>query len=214
MSRRVTLLLLMVLSAASIAWAALVLFADETQRRHRDMIAAIHAQRSPVALAAITTAIVDIEHAMRRVPCSMPLSKQRVLLLAYATDRFMQSGMLEDADNRLDQTHTALQEQLVCAPMDGKAWLDLATIAVHREGFTAAAAHAYRMSARVAPGESWLAQKRLEFALKFRALFDDAALDVAGHDIVVLQLAHPIRMHALLKLAEVKTPEELAALFH
>ena len=210
---REKLSLWVVLSIISIVWASLALFADLTQRSHRDLVAALGTNPSSITLSDATAAIADIERALRVVPCNMPLSKQRVLLLAYVTDQLMRSGTLQQADDALDQTHVALKNQLSCTPMDGKAWLDFAIVTVHREGFSSAAAQAYAMSARVAPGESWLAQKRLEFALAFRPLLDASARQIAQHDIIVLQHAHPIRMQAILKIAGLESATSLQALF-
>ena len=106
-----------------------------------------------------------------------------------------------------------LAAHLSCSPTDGKAWLDFATIDIYREGFTPKAAAAYRMSQRVAPGESWLAQKRLLFALQFHDLLTPADIRVAQQDIAVLKRAHPNRMKDVLTDAGIADEASLSALF-
>ncbi len=213
MMSRSTLLLFVALAIASIAWSFITLYATATQYRHRDLIATMLANKTPLAIADVNASIADIEHTMHIAACNIPLSNQLMLLLVYSTDLHLHMGGLLEADDALEEAHAAMENHLSCAPRDGKAWLDFAMIQVQREGFSDAANYAYAMSARVAPGESWLAQKRLDFAVKFQPIMTASAKKIALRDIAVLQLAHPIRMQAVLKRAALKTPDELTALF-
>ena len=212
MSRR-QVSLFVVLAIAAIGWSAPTLLVQSIRLQHHQLFADMRSGVTPVDPVYVAKAIADYVWVRGLPPCNLAIHRNLVLLSAYQTDWALNVGDIDTADTALDQTNDTLTSLLSCAPADGKAWLDLAMITTYREGFTSHALVAYKMSARVAPGESWLAQKRLEFALKFRPLFDAPATEISRHDIAVLQIAHPIRMKAVLKLAALKTPEELAALF-
>ena len=83
----------------------------------------------------------------------------------------------------------------------------------YREGFNKRSLNAYKMSQQVSPGESWLAEKRLLFAVKFRPLFDAPALEAARKDIATLERAAAFRLKNVFKAANVNSVEDLYALF-
>jgi hypothetical protein len=161
----------------------------------------------------ITSAIADYEHTTAALPCNAALNTELSLLRARHTDNAMLESDTTQADAALEQMQPQLGALLACTPMNGKAWLDFAILTTYNEGFTARARGAYAMSAYVAPGESWLAEKRLIFALKFRPLLDASARAVAVADLRVLEHAHPNRMNAVIKESEVSGAPELYALF-
>lgn len=197
----------------SCAWATAALLAQSARLDHRGLVAAIRTGETLPENAGLDRAIATDERALRVAPCDIALRRDLLVLLAQQSDRAMLSPDISAADTALTRTQDTLAALLACAPMDGNAWLDFAKVSIFRQGFTAEAAGAYRMSATVAPGESWLAEKRLLFALKFRPLLDGKDREVARHDIAVLKRAHPNRMSAIMKAAKAETPDDLSALF-
>lgn len=202
-----------VVCLASVAWAVLALFEQSVHINHRELVAAVRSGAKLPLRPTLTDAVARETRALALQPCGMALHRDRLLLLGYQSDAAMLSPDIAAADVVLTHTQAALAALLSCTPMDGKAWLDFAMLRIYREGFTPRAADAYAMSARVAPSESWLAEKRLFFALKFRPLLDAKARQVALRDLEVLKRAHPNRMSAVMKLAAVSSPEALQALF-
>ena len=210
---RPRLMVVLGLGACACLWVASVLIVDFARLDHRGLIQDIRAQESMPPLKMVQAAIVDYERGLRYVPCSAALHSERGLLLAYVADKAMASPDMDAADEALARMQEALSAQLACTPNDGKAWLDSAQMMIHREGFTERARAAYAMSAEVSPGESWLAQKRLLFALQFRLLLDAPSRAVAVRDITVLEHAHPNRINAVMAAANVDSAEALRGLF-
>lgn len=206
-------ILFIALCGLSGCWATLALYVQTVQIEHWSTIKSIRTGSEPIDNQMLDRAVVDYARALRLMPCNASLYRDMVLLWAQKTDIALNQDDLQNADNVLAQTQAALMSQLACAPRDGKAWLDLAMIIAHREGFTAAALADYKMSATVAPKESWLAQKRLLFAVAFKPLLDTPGLLIAQNDINVLTRAHPNRIHAVMKAAQVETHEDLQAIF-
>lgn len=202
-----------VLAISSCIWAAMAITAQYVRLEHRSLIAEIRQNTAVVTLPELDTAIAKYEHALQFVPCNAGLYKDISLLTAYGTDIAMAQNM-EDDNYYLAKTLDTLESLVACSPMDGKAWLDIATLNNFYEGFTDNSLNAYKMSQRVTAGESWLAQKRLLFALQFLPLFDKEALAAARSDIATLQRAHPNHLTSILKAAEVKKVDELYGLFY
>lgn len=204
-----------VLSAASALWAYFAISAQSLSFRHYDLITAIRsgaAEEMPKQ-AEVDAAIVEYELAVRQIPCNVALYTELALLSAQGVDLAMAKPYTEGVDGYLEKTMDTLAAQLACTPTDGKAWLDYALSGIYREGFTERSLEAYKLSARVTPGESWLAEKRMLFALKFRPFFDKEALAAAQNDLTTLERAHPNRMAAVLKSAELDSADELRVLF-
>ena len=210
---RPRLIVVLCLGVSACLWVTSVLIVDFARLDHRGLLQAIRNQEVMPPLKVVQAAIADYERGLRYVPCSAALHSERSLLLAYVADKAMASPDMDAADDALARMQEALSAQLACTPNDGKAWLDSAQMLIHREGFTERARSAYAMSAQVAPGESWLAQKRLLFALQFRLLLDAPSRAVVAHDILVLEHAHPNRMSAVMAAAEVDSAEALRDLF-
>jgi hypothetical protein len=192
-------------SALALLWCAVALTVSGTRFQNRNVIEAIRDGKT-LSTQMLNDAISSYASTTHMAPCNAGLHTDMALLLGAGADAV-------DDDAPLAHMQEELATHLSCSPTDGKAWLDFATIDVYREGFTNTALGAYRMSAQVAPGESWLAEKRLFFALQFRALFDAPAMQVARADIAVLKRAHPNRLSEVLKVADIKDTPALEALF-
>lgn len=198
---------------ASCLWALTVLFAASIRFEHKGMVDMIRNGQQYKQPEKIEEALLSISGAMRIIPCTTELSDDYLLLRAYDADLALSSENEERADLALASMEEAAGQRLGCTPRDGKVWLDLATIVTLHEGFSKRALADYKMSARVAPGESWLAQKRLEFALKFRPMLDQEALTISQADIAVLERAHPNKMTAIKTAAGVASVEALRSMF-
>lgn len=209
---RPRLLFILALGSCALAWSILVFISYDTRADHRAVLMKIYQAKAPVAVAALDAAINDYENSMALVPCNNALHEDMSLLLAQRADSAMTDATTDDEDVAMEAMQSELASHLACSPMDGKAWLDIATMMTYREGVTPRALSAYRMSANVAPGESWLAEKRLLFALQFRPVLDNKSRDVAKQDIAVLGRAHPNRMATVMKAASVENETQLAAL--
>jgi hypothetical protein len=184
-----------------------------TRFTHRDILTNIRSADIAQSPTEITNAIADYERVVTILPCNTALNADLSLLLAARTDDAMLESDTAGADTALEQMQNQLGSLLACTPMNGKAWLDFAVINTYIEGLTPRSLGAYKMSAYVAPGESWLAEKRLIFALKFRPLLDTDARAVAVADLRVLEQAHPNRMNAVIKESQTASAPELYALF-
>ena len=193
-------------------WSAVTLLVSDTRFHYRNMIESIRAQDGVPDAEALEDAITAYRATLRLAPCNAALHEDMGLLLGQSADATMAQDNV-DEDVPLARMQDEVAAQLSCRPADGKAWLDFATLDIYREGFTPRALGAYEMSGEVAPGESWLAQKRLLFALQFRPLFDAKALGVARADLAVLERAHPNRMAAVMQAAEIPNKKMLYAVF-
>lgn len=198
------------LCALCLLWSSVALMVSGTRFEYRNMIEAIRAGEQLPPPQALNDAIGAYTWVMGLSPCNADLHADMALLLGQGTDDSMNDEQA-DEDAALARMQDEVAARLACTPADGKAWLDFATIDIYREGFTKRSLAAYRMSALVAPGESWLAQKRLLFALQFRPLLTDEALAIAKNDLVVLKRAHPNRMTDVMKAASLTEPELYAA---
>lgn len=205
--------LFVVICAVCCGWAALVFQAQTTRLDAQELLGALRQNKDLPEYPKLSDAIVAYRSATRLRPCDAALTRDLTLLHARASEEALFNADLDASDRALDDAQQTLERQLTCAPLDGKAWFDLAMLNAHREGITVRTLAAYRMSAQVAPGESWLAQKRLQFAITFRPLLDEAALDVVKRDLAVLALAHPMRLDAVMKATQLKSKDELHALF-
>jgi hypothetical protein len=195
-------------------WACAAIFGQSVRHTHRHLITAIRDGENLPSSAESDRAISDYRSALKLLPCNASLHREVNILIAQRTDAILAAGDVSKASDALDEMHEALSDTLACAPTDGKAWIDFAVISIHREGFNARALGAYKTSARVAPRESWLAEKRLYFALTFLSLIDPEARLVAQSDIAVLERAHPNRIQAVMNVAEVTSVDALRALFN
>lgn len=200
------------LCALCLLWSTIALLVSGTRFEYRNMIESIRAGEKLPEAQALNDAIAAYSWAMGLSPCNADLHEDMALLLGQSTDDSMNDEQA-DEDAALARTQEELAAHLSCTPADGKAWLDFATIDIYREGFTKRALGAYRMSALVAPGESWLAQKRLLFALQFRPLLTDEALAIAKNDLAVLKRAHPNRITDVIKRAGLTDEPALYAAF-
>lgn len=201
-----------VMVVLSCLWAVTALLAYNLRYQHRHLIQDIRAGRQ-VQPARLDAAITHYQRILALTPCNAKLYDDLGLLAAYGVDTAMEGEDMDRTDAELAQMQQVLNARLGCMPSDGKAWLDLAIITSYREGLSKQALADYAMSARVSPGESWLAQKRLSFAVKFRPLLDAEAKAVVTRDMATLSHAHPNHMTAVMDEAGVKTPEAFAALF-
>lgn len=212
MSRNRQLLFVAICLCSSI-WVIAVLFVASIRFEHKGMIDMIRNGNAQAEPKRVSEALVKFAGTLRVIPCDQGLSDDYLLLRAYDADQSLNSGDDARADAALAAMEEALGQRLSCTPHDGKAWLDLATVLTVREGFSSRALENYKMSARVAPAESWLAQKRLEFALSFRPMLDQEALQHAQADIAVLERAHPNKMTAVKTAADVESTQALRDMF-
>lgn len=168
-------------------WACMTLMAEFVKFESRHVLAAIQTE-TPPDMTEVEQSITAYEHMLYVTPCNKGLQEGLLLLYAYAAD----TSLLESVDvfdHYLAKTSQALEEQLACFPLNGKAWLDYARITMHREGFTDEVLHRYKMSAQVAPGEAWLAEKRLFFVLPVFSMLDGEGLTIVQEDMAVMQRA-------------------------
>lgn len=208
------LIFFVIFSAACVTWAAGALYAHAIRLEYKELVNTIRAGEKEPDARMIDIAITDYTSTINLLPCRMGLHQDLGLLLAYRTDLTLNASDINASSDALDAMQKSLGALLSCTPTDGKAWLDLAMIDTYREGFTKHALDAYKMSEKVTPGESWLAEKRMLFALQFRPLLDDEARKVViANDMKTLERAHPNRMKAVMDAAAVTTPEALYALF-
>lgn len=208
---RPRLVFLLLLGLSSLAWSGVILVGQAVRTAHHAAVATVRNHQA-LAQEELLPAIADYQRLLSLFPCRSELVKDVALLLALKADR---AALAADAasDAALADTQALLAERLSCTPLDGKAWLDDAGVAAYREGFARHALESYKMSAVVAPGESWLAEKRLMFALSFRALFDAQACGIAAQDVAVLARAHPNRMKRVLMASRLDSQEALSKLF-
>lgn len=201
------------LCALSGAWALTALYGQWVRSSHQDLISEIRTGETNPEQATLDNAIGDYERAMALLPCSMAMHEDHLLLVAERSDAAMASPDVVEAGKALEKMQGAIAGLLMCSPANGKAWLDFAMINLFSEGFTKRSLAAYEVSGDVAPGESWLAQKRLFYALQFKDLFTPKARERALSDITVLERGHPNRIKAVMEVAKVDNPEALRALF-
>lgn len=161
----------------------------------------------------VAASIGAYQSALKYAPCNALLHADLALLAAYKADSAMAAPALNLEDAALEAMQQVLVSYLGCTPRDGKVWLDLAMLDVVRQGATPRTLMAYRMSALAAPGEAWLAKKRLEFAITFLPIFSAKELAVVRADLAVLERAHPNNMMALQAAAQVKNKRALYTLF-
>lgn len=200
------------LSLVCVVWSFAALYAQKIRLEHGNLIEQIRGEGSLPDMKVIDAAITSYNHAIDILPCNIPLHEDLALLLALRTDSVMQSPDINAEADALDTVHGALTNLLACSPTNGKAWLDLAMINVYREGFTKRSARAYIMSAKVAPGESWLAEKRLIFILPFVQLLDADGQRTITRDLATLEVAHSNRTDAVIAAAQVSSKAELLGL--
>lgn len=203
----------LVLSALSAVWAVGSLFAASTRLEHRALIASIRSGTTNPDPDTIIAAIEDYEAALHVLPCQVPLLEDYAYLVSWDADQRLASEDMDASDIGLDAMQKAIAMRLSCTPTSGKAWMDYAMVTSVREGFSLGVLTAYKMSAWVSSGESWLAVKRLLFALKFLPFLDQEGRTIALSDMNVLSHAHPNRVNAVMKVAQVKTLEELRMRF-
>lgn len=202
------------LCAISFIWAVIAISAQLVRLENHTIISAIYSNATPAPKQQdIEKAIASYEWIMHFVPCNAQLHKDLALLLTKNTDLAVSNSDAVAEDKYLAKTLETLASQLSCTPMDGKAWLDYATLITYREGFNRSSLSAYKMSEHVSPGESWLAEKRLLFALKFRPLFDTEALEATSKDIATLERAAPFRLSIIFKAANLNSVQDLTLLF-
>lgn len=201
------------IAVLAVAWATLALLSQSIRSDHRTLLASLRAGTTPLDAAVIDAAIARDQQLLSFAACDMELHQDHILLLSLRTDMALAEADTEQADPWLERTQQALGASLACQPADGKVWLDFATISALRDGFTPRAAQGVAMSARVTPRESWLARKRLFFALNFQPLLDADARAVARADLATLEIGHPIRMKDVLKASGASSKEALYAMF-
>ena len=144
----------------------------------------------------VAEAISEYQWAMKFAPCNAALHADLALFVAHEADAAMATADEKNGDAAIDAMQQTLLSRLACTA-----------------GASARAFSAYRMSALAAPGESWLAKKRLEFALTFLPLLTEKELAVARADLAVLERAHPNNMIAIQTAAKVENKQALYALF-
>lgn len=203
---------LSILVVCALVWIALVLYTQYVQFSHRSLLTAIYGRSNDVTVENLDAAITDYTNTLRILPCSARLHSDVILLNTKAADIAMKEGIEEEYDFYLSNTLTALESLLSCTPADGKAWLDYATLNTYREGFTEQSLAAFKMSQSVTPGEAWLAEKRLRFALMFGPLLDEEAIKAVKSDFATLDRGAPFRL-GLIMQATGKSKEELYELF-
>lgn len=202
------------LLAASVAvlWSAQALFTHVVRLENQPVLQAIR-NGEKVSTRAVAASMAAYQSALKWSPCNASAQADLALLAAYEADRAMAKPEEVDEDAKLDALRKIVMARLACSPRDGKAWLDVAMLDVVRQGATPQTLAAYRMSALAAPGEAWLAKKRLEFALALLPLFSATEFEVARSDLATLERAHPNNMMAVQTAAKVESKEALYALF-
>ncbi len=212
MNRNRQLLFALVGGAATV-WSLMVFFNASVRFEHGGVITQIRRGEKAPQPAKLEAALIDYGSTVETMPCNLAMVDDLLLLRAYATDQAMREGSPEQSEAALGKMIETLGHKLACTPRDGKAWLDLAIMRTFLEGFGTPALNAYKLSGEVAPGESWIAEKRLIFALSFQSMFDQEARSRAISDLAVLSRAHPNRMTAVEQAANVESPEALKAVF-
>ena len=207
------LVLVTFLCVAASLWGLLVLYAQYVQLDHAMLITNIRAGSNFSDKQTLKKAIADYDRVIAVLPCNAPLYQDLLLLTAHSADMAMAEPYAEDVGFYLEKTLETLSALLSCTPHDGKVWLDFATINNYYEGFTGRSLEAYKMSQRVTPSESWLAEKRIIFALKFQPFLDTEALAAVRSDLETLGRGAGFRMPNILKLSGLKSKEELEKFF-
>lgn len=166
-----------------------------------------------VTLDVVDDAIESYENALRIFPCNAGLYRDLLRLTSVGADIALAQPYADDSDFYLGKTIEVLASRLSCAPTDSKVWLDYAMINTYREGFTGTSLAAFKMSQKVAPGESWLAEKRIIFALKFYPLLDAAAIAATRSDLATLDRQSQFRINGIVRTYGIKSEQDLRALF-
>lgn len=199
------------LCVAAIAWAGLAIYAQYVQISHAKLLLTMDSEAP--ALDVLDEAIESYENALRIFPCSVGLYYDLLRLTSFGADIVMAQPYADESDFYLAKTMEVLADRLSCSPTDSKAWLDYAMLNTYREGFTGTSLAAFKMSQKVAPGESWLAEKRIIFALKFYPLLDKAALQAARSDLTTLDRESQFRINYIVRTYNIKSEKDFRALF-
>jgi len=200
-------------AVCAVVWSAQALVGHAARLENQPIIMMIRSGEAVPEKRALATSIADYESALKWAACNTALHADLSLLLAQNADAAMALPDAKQGDSALEAMKKMLVSRLACTPRDGKAWLDVAMVDVFREGATPRALSAYRMSALAAPGESWLAKKRLEFALMFLPVLTANEIAIARADLAVLEHAHPNNMIAIQAAAQVENKPALYAIF-
>ncbi len=197
----------------AVLWSVPVLSAHVVRLENQTIVQAIRKAKSPVDRRALASAMSHYQWAMELAPCNVALHADLAVLRAHDADVAMTSPDVARSDAALEAMQRLLTTHLACTPRDGKAWLDYAVVNTMREGANARGLKAYRMSALASPSESWLAKKRLEFAITFLPILGKPEITIAREDLSVLERAHPNNMLAVEAAAQVDNKQAVYALF-
>ena len=196
-----------------VAWSAQVLISHVVRLTHEPVMSVLRKGETPPNHRELSAAVAQYQWATTFAPCNAALQADLSLLRAYEADSAMMKLDATQNDAPIEDMQRQLAARLACSPRDGKAWLDIATLDVLREGVTPRALTAYRMSALASPSESWLAKKRLEFALALLPVFSEKERAIVQADLAVLERAHPNSMIAVQTAANVKDKQALYTIF-
>lgn len=194
-------------------WAIPTLYASMTRLSQNETLSVIRTDASEAESSLLEAAASSLHAALALAPCNMALHRDLQLVLGAIADRSATDDDVAAVDRSLDDVQHAIGEQLGCKPLDGKAWLDYALVSLEREGFGKRSRAAFSMSARVSPRESWLAQRRVETAVRLAPMLDDKTRSIVLNDIAVLDQANHYRLNTVMKNAAVSSTEALKLLF-
>lgn len=202
---RVLAIFLMVSAAV---WVAATLPFEMIRMKHHRLIDAIQ-QKQEVTLSTISMAIED-HTALDGLPlCHRHFFKDLAVLRMAKFQKLEGKESLQQGDTILAKALESIEQHLHCQPKDGNGWLSKAMVHLYRAGFNEQVLAAYKQSAKHAPREGWLAEKRTLAFLGFFSLLDEEGQAIALNDIRVLQQASPVRRRRVRKALEVDSIDTL-----
>lgn len=176
----------------------MILPTEYVQLKHEKTVTAIQRGEKPKA-EEIDTAIADYESVAPYHFCHGNFNQDLSILYMARFASSEQKESMSKLDGILSLALEAVNNHLNCQPKDGNVWLSKAIILVYQEGFSGNALASYKQSAKVAPREAWLAEKRSLFTVNFFMVYDKKALEIAINDLNVLEQASSNRKRAILK---------------
>lgn len=186
------------LTCCAIAWIASLLPSEYVRLKHQSTLQQAK-EGTGIEKNLIDEAIHDYEAVSKYNFCHGEFFKK---LSSFYIMQFAQhetENNLTEVDTSLSKALGNIEKYLECQPKDGNGWLTKAIIHIQRAGFNSDAMQAYKQSAKVAPREAWLAEKRILFSTSFFAIFDKEARAVAINDMKVLQKSSTNRQRKLRK---------------
>jgi hypothetical protein len=195
---------LAVILALILAWSAMVFTVELTLRQHKDALSQVGEEGlSPTAEQGrerqqMLAALDALRWLHAAVPCYGSFRRQASSLASSLAAQALQGGNLAEHESYLQEAKFYITQHLLCAPRDGKAWLDYGVIATEIVGFGESALAAWKRSALVSPREGWLVEKRLRMGMFFFPLLDDEAKAMMQRDIQTLRKGYRSRHRRIL----------------